>query len=137
MRFRRISWIIGLDYGTTIDQLRDVREGIEAYILGSEDFVHPPETVAFVRVDKFNDLSIDLMVYCFTRTTDWGDWLKIKEELAYAIKTIVTKAGSRFRLPKPVALRGDDPNRDRAVSSQYGANQRSDEWDAAREQGCS
>lgn len=99
MRFRRISWIIGLDYGTTIDQLRDVREGIEAYILGSEDFVHPPEAVAFVRVDKFNDSSIDLMVYCFTRTTVWGDWLKIKEELAYAIKTIVTKAGSDFAFP--------------------------------------
>ncbi|MHC2331733.1 mechanosensitive ion channel family protein [Bradyrhizobium sp. USDA 4454] len=99
MRFRRISWIIGLDYGTTIDQLRVVRDGIEGYILGSQDFVHPPEAVAFVRVDKFNDSSIDLMVYCFTHTTVWGDWLKIKEELAYAIKTIVTKAGSDFAFP--------------------------------------
>ncbi|MVT64932.1 mechanosensitive ion channel [Bradyrhizobium pachyrhizi] len=99
MTFRRISWIIGLDYGTTIDQLRDVRNGIEAYILGSQDFVHPPETVAFVRVDKFNDSSIDLMVYCFTRTTVWGDWLKIKEELAYAIKAIVKRAGSDFAFP--------------------------------------
>ncbi|MCC8945278.1 mechanosensitive ion channel family protein [Bradyrhizobium sp. Arg62] len=99
MRFRRISWIIGLDYSTTIGQLRDVRDAIEAYILGSQDFVHPPEAVAFVRVDKFNESSIDVMVYCFTRTTVWGDWLKIKEELAYAIKAIVKKAGSDFAFP--------------------------------------
>lgn len=99
MTFRRISWIIGLDYGTTIGQLRDIRDAIEAHILGSPDFVHPPEAAAFVRVDKFNDSSIDLMVYCFTRTTVWGDWLKIREELAYAIKTIVTKAGSDFAFP--------------------------------------
>ncbi|MGY4256627.1 hypothetical protein ACVI1L_003695 [Bradyrhizobium sp. USDA 4516] len=39
------------------------------------------------------------MVYCFTRTTVWGDWLKIKEELAYAIKAIVKKAGSDFAFP--------------------------------------
>ncbi|MCC8979062.1 mechanosensitive ion channel family protein [Bradyrhizobium acaciae] len=99
MTFRRISWIIGLDYSTTTSQLRDIRNAIEAYILGSSDFVHPPEAVAFVRVDKFNDSSIDLMVYCFTRTTVWGDWLKIKEELAYAIKAIVKKAGSDFAFP--------------------------------------
>ncbi|WP_426413215.1 mechanosensitive ion channel family protein [Bradyrhizobium ganzhouense] len=99
MQFRRISWIIGLEYGTTIEQLRDIRDAIEAYILGSAAFVHPPEAVAFVRVDKFNDSSIDLMVYCFTRTTVWGDWLRIKEELAYAIKAIVKKAGSDFAFP--------------------------------------
>ncbi|MCC8936173.1 mechanosensitive ion channel [Bradyrhizobium sp. Arg68] len=99
MTSRRISWIIGLDYSTTIGQLRDVRDAIEAYILGSQDFVHPPEAVAFVRVDKFNESSIDLIVYCFTRTTVWGDWLKIKEELADAIKAIVKKAGSDFAFP--------------------------------------
>nr|WP_235999603.1 mechanosensitive ion channel family protein [Bradyrhizobium uaiense] len=99
MTFRRISWIIGLDYSTTTSQLRDIRNAIEAYILGSSDFVHPPEAVAFVRVDKFNDSSIALMVYCFTRTTVWGDWLRIKEELAYAIKAIVKKAGSDFAFP--------------------------------------
>lgn len=99
MTFRRISWIIGLDYATTTSQLREIRDAIEAYILGRPEFVDPPEAVAFVRVDKFNDSSIDLMVYCFTRTTVWGEWLKIKEELAYAIKAIVAKAGSDFAFP--------------------------------------
>lgn len=99
MTYRRISWIVGLEYRTSVEQLRRVRDGIEAHILGSDDFVHPPEAPAFVRVDSFNDSSIDLMVYCFTRTTDWGEWLKIKETLAYATKVIVEEAGTSFAFP--------------------------------------
>ncbi len=99
MTYRRISWIVGLEYGTTVDQLRCIRDSIEAYILGNADFAHPPEAPAFVRVDKFNESSIDLMVDCFTRTTDRGEWLKIKEALAYAIKGFVEAAGSDFAFP--------------------------------------
>jgi MscS family membrane protein len=99
MTYRRISWTIGLKYNTSVDQLRHIRDGIEAYILGSADFAHPPDGPAFVRIDKFNDSSIDLMVYCFTRTTDWGEWLKIKEALTYAIKDVVEQAGSDFAFP--------------------------------------
>lgn len=99
MTYRRISWIIGLEYRTSVEQLRRVRDGIEAHILGSDDFVRPPEAPAFVRIDSFNDSSIDLMVYCFTRTTDWGEWLKIKETLAYATKVLVEEAGTSFAFP--------------------------------------
>lgn len=99
MTHRRIYWKIGLVYNTTIDQLREVRERIESVILTSDDFAHPPEVATFVRIDSFNDSSIDLMLYCFTRTTDWGEWLKIKEALALDIKEIVESAGSSFAFP--------------------------------------
>lgn len=99
MTHRRIYWKIGLIYDTTIDQLREVRERIESAILTNEDFAHPPEVATFVRIDSFNDSSIDLMLYCFTRTTDWGEWLKIKEALALDVKNIVETAGSGFAFP--------------------------------------
>ena len=99
MTHRRIYWKIGLVYDTSIDQLRDVRSKIESYILTSDDFAHPPEVATFVRIDSFNDSSIDLMLYCFTRTTDWGEWLKIKEALALEVKDIVQEAGSSFAFP--------------------------------------
>ncbi|MBW2355567.1 MAG: mechanosensitive ion channel family protein, partial [Deltaproteobacteria bacterium] len=38
MTYRRIYWTIGVEYRTTIVQLRQIRDGIEAYLLGSEDF---------------------------------------------------------------------------------------------------
>ena len=99
MTHRRIYWKIGLVYDTTIPQLRDVRDRIESYVLGNDDFAHPPEVSTFVRVDSFNDSSIDLMLYCFTKTTDWGKWLEIKETLALEIKDIVQTAGSSFAFP--------------------------------------
>ena len=38
-------------------------------MLGSDDFAKPPEVSTFVRIDSFNDSSIDIMLYCFTVTT--------------------------------------------------------------------
>ncbi|NOZ41936.1 MAG: mechanosensitive ion channel family protein [Alphaproteobacteria bacterium] len=99
MTHRRIYWKIGLVYDTSIEQLRTIRDRIEAYVLGNDDFAHPPEVLTFVRVDSFNDSSIDLMLYCFTRTIVWGEWLEIKETLALEIKHIVETAGSSFAFP--------------------------------------
>ena len=99
MTHRRIYWIIGVEYRTTIEKLREIRDNIEKYILESEDFAQPPEVSTFVRIDRFNDSSIDIMVYCFTKTTVWGEWLEIKEKLAYKIKEIVETAGTAFAFP--------------------------------------
>ena len=99
MSHRRIYWIIGVEYSTTIDMLKKIRDSIEAYIIESDDFAHPPEVATFVRIDKLNDSSIDIMVYCFTKTTVWGEWLKIKEALAYKIKETVEGAGTGFAFP--------------------------------------
>ncbi|OQY48463.1 MAG: mechanosensitive ion channel protein MscS [Desulfobacteraceae bacterium 4572_87] len=99
MTHRRIYWIIGVEYRTTIEQLRRIRDRIEEYILQSEAFAHPPEVSTFVRIDRFGDSSIDIMLYCFTRTIDWGEWLKLKEQLAYRVKEIVEEAGTGFAFP--------------------------------------
>lgn len=99
MTYRRISWTIGLEYRTTHDQLRTIRDAIEEYLKSGETFVQPPEAALFVRIDAFNASSIDIMVYCFTYTTDWGEWLKLKEELAFKIKEIVEGAGAGFAFP--------------------------------------
>ena len=99
MSHRRIYWKIGVLYDTTADQLREIRDGIEAYILEDEAFASPEDVATFVRIDSFNDSSIDIMVYCFTKTTVWGEWLEVKEQLAYRIKEIVEGAGSAFAFP--------------------------------------
>lgn len=99
MTHRRIYWKIGVEYKTTLAQLKEIRDGIERYVLDNDAFAHPPEVSTFVRIDAFNDSSIDIMLYCFTRTTVWGEWLEIKERLAYAIKEIVEGAGTGFAFP--------------------------------------
>ena len=99
MTHRRIYWMIGVEYRTAVEKLREIRDNIEKYILESGDFAQPPEVPTFVRIDRFNDSSIDIMVYCFTKTTVWGEWLEIKEKLAYKIKEIVAAAGTAFAFP--------------------------------------
>ena len=99
MTHRRIYWTIGVEYRSSVEQLRRIRDEIEAYVLDSPEFAKPPEVATFVRIDRFSDSSIDIMLYCFTKTTDWGDWLEIKERLACKIKDIVEGAGSSFAFP--------------------------------------
>ena len=99
MKSRRIYWTIGLEYRTTHDQLRIIRDQIEDYISGSGDFVKSSEQPLFVRLEKFSDSSIDILIYCFATTTVWGEWLKIKEELALKIKSIVEENDAGFAFP--------------------------------------
>lgn len=100
MTNRRIYWKIGVTYNTTKEQLQIVRDEIANYLATNDDFEKPPKVSTFVRLDSFNASSIDFMIYCFTKTTNWGEWLEIKEEFALAIKEIVEeKAGTGFAFP--------------------------------------
>ncbi|WP_308911811.1 mechanosensitive ion channel family protein [Pseudokordiimonas caeni] len=99
MTYRRISWNIGLTYDTTAAQLRAIRDEIAGYIESNDDFVKPIETATMVRIDKFSASSIDLFLYCFTRTTDWLEWLAVKEELLLKVKEIVEENGASFAFP--------------------------------------
>ena len=92
-----ISWIITLQYDTTVDQLKTIRNQIEEHINKSEDF-NQSIGVA-VRVDKFADSSIDMYVRCFSKTNSWNEWLKVKENLALSIKQIVETNKASFAFP--------------------------------------
>ena len=92
-----ISWIITLQYDTTVDQLKTVRNEIEGYINKSEDF--DTNVGVAVRIDKFSDSSIDMYVRGFTKTDSWNEMLAVKERLAIEIKQIVEKNNASFAFP--------------------------------------
>jgi len=92
-----ISWIITLQYNTTVEQLKKIRDEIEKYITTHKDY--KTGLGYAVRVDKFSDSSIDMYIRCFTLTDDWDEWLKVKERLAIAIKQIVEKNNASFAFP--------------------------------------
>ena len=96
---RRINWIIGLEYSSTLDQIKNLTEFLNNYLLLSEDFVVNHNYKAFVRLDKFNDSSIDILIYCFTSTNDWEKFLEIKEKLAMEIKKKVEDLKLNFAFP--------------------------------------
>ena len=92
-----ISWTINLQYDTTVEQLKTIRNEIENYIKSHEDY--KIENGYAVRIDKFSDSSIDMYIRCFTKTDDWDEWLAVKERLAIEIKQIVEKNKASFAFP--------------------------------------
>ena len=86
-----------MQYDTTVDQLKIIRDKIEEYIKSHEDF---NSKIGYaVRVDKFSDSSIDMYVRCFTKTDSWNEWLSVKERLAIEIKQIVENNKASFAFP--------------------------------------
>jgi len=92
-----ISWVITLQYNTTVEQLKKIRDEIEKYVTAHKDF--KTSLGHAVRVDKFSDSSIDMYIRCFTVTDDWDEWLAVKERLAIEIKQIVEKNNASFAFP--------------------------------------
>ena len=92
-----ISWVITLQYNTTVEQLKKIRDEIEKYVTTHKDY--KTSLGHAVRVDKFSDSSIDMYIRCFTVTDDWDEWLAVKERLAIEIKQIVEKNNASFAFP--------------------------------------
>ena len=110
MTHRRIKWVVGVEYRTSVDQLKFIRDEIEAYLWNDDRFAKPPEAALFVRIDSFNASSIDFIIYCFTHTKNWGEWLKIKEEFAVAVIHIIERAGTSMAFPsRTLYMQQQDP----------------------------
>ena len=96
---RRIRWLIGLEYRTTIDQLKKIRDEINTLIEKDDNFAKNQNASFYVRIDSFSDSSIDMLVQTFTVTNDWAEFLKIKETLAVKIIEIVENNEAGFAFP--------------------------------------
>ena len=96
---RRIDWMVGLEYGSTSEQLEKVRNEILSYIEDSEDFIKSPDTPYAVNLNQFSASSIDIMIRCYTKTNGYYEWLKVKDRFIIKIKKIVESAGASFAFP--------------------------------------
>ncbi len=99
---RRIRWIIGLEYQTTIEQLKNIRTQIKDFIDKDDNFANEGSSYfnsSYVRIDSFSDSSIDMLVQCFVAKDDWDEFLKIKENLTIKIKEIVEREKAGFAFP--------------------------------------
>ena len=89
-KYRRLSHIINLEYSTSIDQFKNITNDIKNIILNDKiNFIVNENYNCFVRVEKFNDSSVDILIYCFAKTNSWDKYLEIKENLLIKIKKIV------------------------------------------------
>ena len=96
---RRINWMIGLEYRTTSEQLKNIKNQIEEYIKNNDDFSKSENTMLSVKIDQFAGSSIDIRLICFTKTKHFQEWLNVKDTLALEVKNIVEKNKASFAFP--------------------------------------
>ena len=113
--FRRIYWNIGLEYATNLNTLKNIRDSIEKFIISNNDlFIVNNDYQCNVRINKFNDSSIDILIICFVNSNIWKEYLEIKEKLILRIKDIVeNENNSNFAFPSRTLYMKNIDNIDR------------------------
>ncbi len=97
---RRINWIIGVEYKSSITQLKKICNDLENCIRSNKkDFVVSDATPVIVKINEFAPSSIDILVRCFTKTNDYTKFVEAKDRLAVDIKRIVEKRKGSFAFP--------------------------------------
>lgn len=119
---RRIRMLIGLEYSATTEQIKKCVDEIKQMLIdhpgiakgddmGSKkagrydrgivsiDDLAGYKSNLFVVVDEFADSSINILVYCFSKTIVWGEFLAVKEDVMLKIMNIVEANGLGFAFP--------------------------------------
>ena len=129
---RRIKMHVGVTYDCNMEDLRqgldDIRDMLKDHpdianpahkhgshkkgfkFLSQED-AHGIKSTQLVFMDRYNDFSIDILIYCFAKTVDWAEWLAVKEDVLFKIAEILKKNNLEFAYPTEVRI-------NRAESSQ-------------------
>lgn len=83
---RQLAFTLGLTYSTTMEQMEECLEKIREMLRS-----HPEidEEIIFAYFQKFGDSSLDIMIYCFTKTTKWEEFLKAQEDVNLKIMKIL------------------------------------------------
>ena len=69
---------------------------IEEYLKGSE---HIDQEFMLVKFTEFNASSLDIFVYCFTKTTDWTKHLQVKQDVNLRVMELVEELGMGIAFP--------------------------------------
>jgi len=82
----------------TTDTKIDVTNEHGAKMISREDS-HGIKKTLLVYLDSFNDSSINILVYCFSKTVDWNEWLEVKEDVMHKMMEIFEKNNLEFAFP--------------------------------------
>lgn len=101
MSHRRISENIGIRYDDWKKMPVIVTE-VKA-MLQTHPSIDTTQTI-ICNFNAFNDSSIDLFIYTFTKTTNWVEYHQIKEDILFAIFNIIDNHGAEIAFPTQTLL---------------------------------
>lgn len=118
---RRIKMSLGVKYTSSSQDIKNAVDEIRAMLdqhpqiatentqyqynmirsakLVSEDDSHGIKKILMVYLDEFSDSSINILVYCFSKSVQWDEWLATKEDIMHQIMYILEKNNLEFAFP--------------------------------------
>ncbi len=122
---RRIKLYVGVTYNSNQKDIQNAINDINHMLLEHKDISTPEKidtrklrrhyqksnkfvsldnkigikSTLMVYLDSFSNSSIDILIYSFTKTTDWQEWLKVKQDVLYKIWTILESNNLEFAFP--------------------------------------
>lgn len=96
MTHRRLFDHIGVRYDD-FQVVRPIVEGIRSMLQGHEDI--DTDQIIMVHFDAFGASSLDIMVYCFTRTVQWAEYHRVREDVLLRIGEIIEGHGAEVAFP--------------------------------------
>jgi len=94
---RRIKMTIGVTYSTTSEQMEQILIDIRE-MLQTHKSIAQKETM-LVNFNSFDDSSLGIYIYTFTNTSNWANYMSIKEDINLKIMKIVEQNNSGFAFP--------------------------------------
>ncbi len=104
---RRIYFKLGVTYSSSVAQVQETVERIKD-ILRKHDGIR--QDFWLVNFSDFNDSSLDIMVYCFTKTTAWAEFLEVQEDVKLKIMAKIKEIGVGVAFPtRSVYMENNEP----------------------------
>lgn len=117
---RRIKMKIGITYESSMEDIINLKNDINEMLnnhphiatirnemidkskkfeaIKKEDLQGVKRTL-LVYIDEYDASSINILVYCFTRSPNWEDWLSVKEDVLIKINNLVERNNCDFAYP--------------------------------------
>lgn len=112
---------IGVRYETTPDQLRYLLVELRKILYAHPKVDPEPARVRFV---KFNAYSLDLEVFAYVQTSDWNEFLGIREDIYLRMMNVIEQSGTEIAFPsqttylEPASATDEDRSKDVAAQVQ-------------------
>ena len=117
---RRIKMSIGITYECKMEDIVNLKKDIYDMLKNHKDIATEDNTVfddnkkfdvikhedlkgvkktLLVYIDEYANSSINILIYCFSKSPDWEEWLKTKEDVIIKISELVHKNNCEFAYP--------------------------------------
>ncbi len=96
MNKRQIKMTLGLTYSTTAAQMRQILKEMRE-LLQNDGEIH--QQTIHIHFTEFQDSALGIFCYFFTKTTNWGEYMHVRERINLELMEIVERNGAAFAFP--------------------------------------